>query len=476
MKKTMILALAMMGCVLTAIAQDVTVLHMKDGTTRRFTNGVKNATQVQFFEYLPHEGKSPVYNTTQHDNGYSCQWDVTQAWHIDGQYSVAVVWEDILPEGFQPRYGLCLGTQPGLSVEHCDTMKYSVSEDSYWYDENYSRLHFVFVGQLFPPDFTLEWQGKEGEDGQRFDIIAKRLRKDNHLAISLQPGQTYYYRTFAEGQVEEGEQLKTKLFYGPEKSFRVPRVMADAGYFPTPCATGEAVAAFATHFPETVKAPAWKEMEGLWNLWLATDEGQQTDLSADITSDTFDDGTGYRLNRIPDAFYTWMSRREVIIDAFDGLTEISQMKNQYGEFEPTVMAEEVTDVDSIPGGKYMRFTPLVASVNHYAIYRSTEVVPGIRYRLVVNFAPETLPTATAYDLLPTRVEVWALHPDGSEEAALVKTHDVTALQMSAYENGDFLTTDMGLGLKIATHVQTSEVRNGLLNRTMRIAEIRLTPE
>jgi hypothetical protein len=446
---------------------------MKDGTTRRFTNGVKNATQVQFFEYMPHEINAAVDNATQHDNGYSYQWDVTKVWHIDGQYSVAVAWEDEVPAGFQPRYGLCFGTQPGISLEQCDSVEYFIPKLYYDWEGPYPKLRYILIGQQLPARVTIDWKGEQ-ERQQQLEI--GRVYDNNHLCTDLQPGQTYYYRTFAQGQVEEGGQLKDIVFYGPEKSFRVPRVMGDAGYWAYPRGTDEAVAAFAAHFPESVKTPTWDEMETLWKLWQASDEGRQTDISAYITSETFDDGTGYRLNHISDAFYTWMSQREIVIDAFDGLVEVSTIKDQYGENYPVASAERITGIDSIPGGKYMRFTPEINNVNYSASYRSCEVVPGIRYRLVVNFAPETLPTATANDSVPTKVDVWALHPDGTEEAELVKKHEVTALQMSTYENGDFLTTDMGLGLKIGTHVQTSEVRNGIFNRIMRIAEIRLIPE
>ncbi len=462
MKKTMILALVMIGCVLTAMAQNVAVLHMKDGTTRRFTNGVKEKTMMEFFEYVPHDNLPSATNTTEHANGYTCQWDVTQATHEGGKYSVTIIWEDLLPEGFQPRYGLCFGTQPGITVDHCDKVQYCYQNVDYLVE--HPDFHFIFIGQRNP---NLQWTDSNGQE-QRLYIPDVEFWFD-YIDTELQPGQTYYYRTFAEGQADDNGELKTTNMYGPEKSFRVPRVMADFGYGSTPIPSDEAVAAFASHFPEGVTAPTWQELETLWYLWRASGEGMKVDLTAETTTEQFDDGTGYQLNRIPDEFYTWMTQREVVIDAFDGLEGIKYYYNG-GDTIFYATAERITGVDSIPGGKYMRFTP-VENYNPFVTYHSSEVVPGVKYKFVVNFAPETLPTATANDSLPTHLRITNV----SNKKTIVGNPIVPATQMSTYENNDFSTNVMGVRLEIETRVTNSEVKNNLYNRIMRIAEMRLTP-
>ena len=50
---TLILAAMLTGSVLTAWAQDVTVLHMKDGTTRRYSNGNMYTTSMKFWQFTP---------------------------------------------------------------------------------------------------------------------------------------------------------------------------------------------------------------------------------------------------------------------------------------------------------------------------------------------------------------------------------------------------------------------------------------
>ena len=115
--------------------------------------------------------------------------------------------------------------------------------------------------------------------------------------------------------------------YGTERSFRVPRLMADFGYANPARFSDEAVDAFAKHFPEGVTPPTWEQMKPLWNQWLSTEEAKQIDLSPYISSESFDDGMGYHITHIPDEFYTWMINREIVIDPMDGLFEVSTYNN-----------------------------------------------------------------------------------------------------------------------------------------------------
>jgi hypothetical protein len=333
------------------------------------------------------------------------------------------------------------------------------------------QLRYILIGQALPEIINLGWKDKNGEAHG----LETPLSECSHINMPLLPGQTYYYRTFAEGHAEEGGQMKTVVFYGPEKRFRVPHVMADHGYYASVRGTDGAVASFSTHFPDSVTAPTWQEMETLWNIWRATDEGCKIDLTADITTEQFDDGMGYRLNRIPDEFYTWMTQRDVVIDAFDGLAAVSTLPDANGNMVPTSVQDRIEGLDSIPGGKYMRFTPNISNTNTVVTYRSHEVVPGVRYKLVMNFAPETLPTATATDSLPTKVRLTARPVNGTAGTMLADRQVVPANQMSVYENDEFCTTYMGLDLEVSTRCTNTEIRTEVYNRIMRIAEMRLTP-
>ena len=496
MKKLYILV-ALVGCMFTATAQDVTILHMKDGTQHRYINGVKNATTVDFYEATP--SRQDVSSgtdgaVTSHNNGYTQKWDVTHVWYEDGQYSVAIVWSNDMPDNFQARHGICIGTEPGLTTDYCDTLfyfedvsvgfrgEYSPKRDGHFekcnfYSEMASSLYLNYV--IVGPKTIYYYDELYLQNNQYWGYLSfppSTSRKKNIIPLNLQYGQTYYYRTFAEGQVEEGGQLKTKIFYGEEKSFRVPLVMADAAYYPDPEDAGseEAIAAFASHFPDSVNAPTWKQMSSLWKIWRQTDEGKSFDLMAHVTSKEFDDGTGYRLNYIPDAFYDWMASREIVIDPFD-IAEISKSFDvNIRDSVDELTQERITDVNArwgVPSGKYIRLKSAVATKNPYVIYSHSEVVPGVRYKLQIIFAPETKEDATDLDLLPTRVDI----TDMKANKQIAFKQEIPATQVTTLEFDDFSTTYMGLNLQIATHVTNTEMSRRNHNRIMRIAEIRLIP-
>lgn len=486
MKTRIILfAIVLMGSIASAMAQDMIVLHMKDGTTRRYINGVKDTTAIRLYEFMP-ELQDAGNSATEHENGFSQQWNVTRAWHDDGKYAVAIIWQDDLPANFKARHGLCFGSEPGLTVDHCDSLKYhaysyySLRIHSNGVELPANHCHFMIVGH----DFSSKYYYNNWEDG----TTRYKLWYDfkNLIGATLQPGQTYYYRTFAEVKVQEDGQEKTTYLYGAEKSFRVPRVMGDFAYYPYPQGTKEAMTAFAANFPSDVKAPTWKEVEPLWNLWCATDEGKAIDLSADITTAEFDDGTGYRLNRIPNEFYTWMIKREIVIDAFDGLAEIGNshdIEDYYsGDFVPYLAtADSIDNVDArwgVPGNRYIRFNPTKTALKVLVRYGSGEVVPGVHYKMLLNFAPET-PTETFVESptlnpsLPTKVTVTATS-GGVDSVLFVKT-EIPTTAVTTLEVPDYRPAGMGLCLIYLTDAKATEIRRNLYNMVMRVAQIRLIP-
>ncbi len=473
-KNSILLAVALI-CSVAATAQDAIVLHMKDGTTRRFPNGQRETTHIRFYDYVPTdiEGRymGDVFDYTEHANGYITEWNVNSVWHIENQYAVGLFWKDDFPQVFNVSHGLCLGTKPDLSIDNCEQKAYStdvqIKEDyrstyTYSFSREYPSCHYMIIGQKMAKDMMM--------DARKNFWLADTV--NNRINVYLEPGQTYYYRTFAEGLVAG----KTEVFYGKERSFRVPRVMADFGYYPYVRGTDEAVAAFNAHFPDG-NVITWDDMEKFWNLWRASDEGKQIDLTADITTETFDDGTGYRLNRIPDEFYEWITQREVVIDAFDGLVDVSKVIDSYHQDVETVTRDSVDNVDvnwNVPGGKYIRFRPVINTINHDVTYSSNEVAPGIRYKLVLNFAPETeydvTDTEMANQLLPTIVNVYA---NGNR---IVDRKEIPTTEPTAIVIDDFSPVGMTLDLKYETRVTNAQVRSGKYNRTMRIAEARLIPQ
>ena len=474
--KNILLAVAFMACGIGAAAQDVTILHMKDGTTKRYTNGVKEKTSIEFYEYVANENSESAPPSTFSDIGYRTVWNLGEVWKIKGEYVVGIGWEDRIPSNFAPRHGVILGTEPGLTVDNCKEKGYVTSPSEY------SKL-YIIIGAAMYPKMSLFFM-----EGQNNWLITANDTIANRIVTSLEKGKTYYYRIFTEGKVIEGGKEKDVVFYGDEHSFRVPRVMEDFGYYSQPRGTKEAVEAFAAaHFPDSVSIPTWQQMEPLWNKWRATDEGKCIDLSADITSETFDDGTGYRLNRIPDEFYTWMANREIVIDPFNRVDINKIWDPSYRDSVYLATCDSVTDVDAkwgVPGGKYTRFLPTTATTNYRVTYRSNEAVPGVRYKLQFNFAPET---ADAYpgSLLPTKVRIYAssgshsgthedvltLDPETGKKSFII----VPATETTSFIVDSYLMDGFGADLIFETSTSNVDMRKELYNRIMRIAEIRLTP-
>ena len=477
--RTILLIIAFMGCFAGAVAQDVTILHMKDGTTKRYTNGVKGATSIQFFDYAPAKTYAPDY-TSKHENNYVAEWNVNQVCQIDGEYVVGLFWEDNVPSNFKAISGVLFGTAPGLTLDNCQEKKYATDAHVQYRYSGYLSVvtdvhtHYMWIGSKIKKSMCMNIDGRNFISS---DTIA------NFIRTPLEIDHTYYYRTFSEGKALVGGEEQAVVFYGEERSFRVPRIMADFAYYPYPCATDEALTAFAAaHLPDTITVPTWKQWEPLWNLWRATDEGKNYDLSADITTENFDDGTGYRLNRIPDEFYTWIANREIVIDPFD-VAEIPRAydKNVKDSVYTMILSyiENVDEKWGVPGGKYVRFEPLITTMNQSVTYRSREVVPGVRYKLQMNLAPETGEESEVY-MLPTKLRVYSISGDKSDEIDLPGKEEnggvtIPATETTTIEVDNFSTTAVGLDLQYQTAVTSREIRYKTFNRVMRIAEMRLTP-
>lgn len=477
--RRILLIIAFMGCFAGAVAQDVTILHMKDGTTKRYSNGVKGATSIQFFDYAPAKTYAPDY-TSKHENNYVAEWNVNQVCQIDGEYVVGLFWEDNLPSNFKAISGVLFGTAPGLTLDNCQEKKYATDAYVQYRYSGYlsvvtdEHTHYMWIGSKIKKSMCMNIDGRNFISS---DTIA------NFIRTPLEVDHTYYYRTFSEGKALVDGEEQTVVFYGEERSFRVPRIMADYVYYPYLRATDKALATFAAaHLPDSIAVPTWKQWEPLWNLWRATDEGKNYDLSADITTEEFDDGTGYRLNRIPDEFYTWIANREIVIDPFNVLEIPRVYDSTVKDSVYTMILSYIENVDEkwgVPGGKYVRFEPLITTMNQSVTYRSREVVPGVRYKLQMNLAPETGEESEVYKL-PTKLRVYSISGDKSDEIDLpgkeakggvtIPTTETTTIEMD-----NFSTTAVGLDLRYQTAVTNVEIRKKLFNRILRIAEMRLTP-
>ena len=493
MKRVLLCATALMVTIASAIAQEVINIHMKDGSVKSFNNGIKKCTATDFWSYEPDTTRFNV--VTSHENGCSTSWDVNGIDHSDNQYTVLVYWTDMLPSAFEAEHGVCFGTKQGLSVENCDAYMF-------YTPNNYTRRssnsndtlknfeHYMLIGAGIPSLGRMDLSAHDvpfEEQQWWYDSYTPPYelwfkRADSLCNIIKQPleyGHTYYYRTFAKATYAEGSD--PVYFYGTEHSFRVPNVMGDNGYYSYPQPDEEAIEDFKKLFPEGTNVPAWGWFEPLWKMWLATDEGSGIDLSADIVTKEFEDGTGYQLKRIPTEFYTWLIHREIVIDPIEGEFEIGKYQ---GSLE-VCTSQAVTDVDAkwnIEGNSYVVFEPVFSTVESLVTYYSHEMVPGTKYQLQLFFAPETRYEQTEEnksDFLPTNVRVvitYYQNGKATADYANYTNYEVSGVQATTItlDNNSF-SSEMDINVQITSRVSSSQFRNGVYNRILRIAGMKFTP-
>lgn len=495
MKRFLLCTTALMVTIASAIAQEVINIHMKDGSVKSFNNGIRKSTAIDFWSYEPDTTHFDI--VTGHENGYSASWDVNGIDHSGNQYTVLVYWTDMLPTAFEAEHGVCFGTQPGLTVENCDaymlyTSNAHTSRSLNSNDTLKHYEHYMLIGAGIPslgrmavsaPDVPYEkqqwWSDFYTPPYELWFSQADSLC--NFIKQQLEYGQTYFYRTFAKATYAEGS--NPVYFYGTEHSFRVPNVMGDNGYYNRPVPTAEAMEEFGQLFPEGTFIPAWEKFEPLWNLWRTTDEGSAIDLTADITTKQFDDGTGYRLHRIPSEFYTWLTQREIEIDPIEGEFAVSTIYDAHNnDYIETFVCHPVTDVDAtwgVPGNNYMKFVPAEASYSSPSVtYSCHELVPGTKYQLQVFFAPETVVEPTDENssaLAPTKARIIlnCTRNGQSETKRVISSYEVPATEVTTIAIDECLS-EIDLGVKVESRVTNSNINNGY-NRILRIAGMKLTP-
>lgn len=444
---------------------DVMVVYMKDGSVLRPLNNNHIEEKLEFCKekFVPF---MPCSVETFHQNNYVVKWNVSDVWKREGRYIVCISWGTHNSYGLENKYdGICIGTVSDLTIENSEHVLYMDNDENYvlvgdrlddlWDENGHILVRLPVVYYDYP---TLDW--KYYGDSITYHHVNKNA---NHwLKTSLDYGKTYYYRPFIKVDVLQNGGMKPMVFYGDEKSFRVPYVMEDAGYNGNPIPTEAAMMEFDSHFPDTVTAPTWETLEPLWVKWQQTEEAKQIDMSTYYSPlNVFDNGTIYSITHIPDEFYTWLTHREIFIDPYDGIVECNYCNNDWVE----VIYPDASW--NVPGGKYVRATPRSATVNPEIKYHCAEVIPGVSYKLQVIFAPETL----SEDTLPSKVFV-DLYTNTSANR-IFQNEVISAEEVTTLEADNIIVLSSGMDVAIRSHVSSKEKKD--YNRVLRVAGIRLIP-
>lgn len=457
-RNILLAATMLMSGMLTVTAQNVTTLHMKDGTTRQYPNGWTNTTAISFWEHQPDNTHGATY---EYGDGKTAPWDVNACMEKDHQYCVAIYWEDNIPKNFDARHGLCIGTEPAVSLENCER---SIETDNT--SSSYSPGHLSLIGSFFT-ETNMEMKYKGNIVYQYISDSEAR----NWMEMPLEYGKTYYYRTYAKGFFTKNGQRDSTLFYSDVKSFRVPNVMANCLLVPDEIRkdgivypSTEALTAF---YNRLATVPDSVALGQLWLEWIETADGKQLVDALDKVTHTFDDGVIQFVASIPDAFYEWVVTRKIVVNDTKHIAGLSM--NQ---------ATMVNDVDGkwgLPNNSYILFEPLNSAVNHYVDFDVHESLgTGVKYKLEITFAPETRyeQADSAALFVPTIVRVSRISPAGKETRIGEESYEVPATEKSTVVIDTF---DPAQRLRIQSHVTSRQNREGTYNRIFRVSEIKLTP-
>lgn len=448
-------------------SDNLVVLYIKDGTTKQFeeygaTMSTDGRNCSMFFgnmQNLCYITKVPKYGMTWEE------WNenVYYSNHEDNNYYVALAWWVPEMRVCPQRHGVCLGGKPGLTLEECDNVvefdeEHKINETPYILVGSEKAFYYDKVHDMYD-------LGRLGNIDQLY----------NWLNLPLECGQTYYYRPFAVYSYESGGQEKEYICYGSEESFRIPKLKADFGYGTEPIVPDEVWKSFmGSHFDEKDNCKEnWELLSKLFDEWLDYSQTDWTPYSLDVE---FDDGIGYQIKQIPDEFYTWLMKREIVIRP-----TIASYRDQVmsdGEVIPLVV-KRVTGVSEewqIPNNEYLVVESSAPTINCEIQFTNLGIMPNVHYKVTIVFAPETREEMKdTHYMLPTQVRIGTPYQqfefNGSNDVVIPAT-EVTTLVYNDYVSPSF---DANNTLNIKTHVSATQLRTNTYSRIMHIGQIKLTP-
>jgi hypothetical protein len=279
----------------------------------------------------------------------------------------------------------------------------------------------------------------------------------------LQKGQTYYWRVVMRvPYLQDGQSQEAIVYDSQEYSFRIPLLMTESGLLPSGQCGKDVVypdttawAAFYEKFFPDVAADKLASLGKLWAIWIA-DHRSEVTISQDLT---FDDGVLHLVSDVPDAFYQWMTTREVVINSLEQILDLTNGTQTL-----------ITDVDEkwqVPGNSFIQFASSTATANLTFTVDASEAVPSIPYMLEIVFAPDIVGENTK----PTKLKIHGNHRDGTTETLGENQYEIPTTQVTRLALADPVT-DL---LSIAIQMSIIARETSRYQRVIRLAEVRLKP-
>ena len=208
MKRNILFALALF-MTMTSYAQDVISVYLKNGKQLRFPNGIETA-DMHFWGTNEAGEEIPSLSAA----SGNAQWGIDELQVTDftnkgNQYAIALAWLREWDIPTTAHMGICIGREPDVSIENCDSVFFENSYD----DENFTIFLLQKIQQtsesphLGQPRYVLlgdslcffrgtDNAGKRSWDGH--DMHASGYAgRFNWCNYPLECGETYYYRVIA---------------------------------------------------------------------------------------------------------------------------------------------------------------------------------------------------------------------------------------------------------------------------------------
>ena len=414
-----------------ATAQDMTTIHMKDGSSMSFENGRLNVTNIRLWRNTGEMTISSVYN------------NYIQMENVDGDYCALLSFD----KGYtsptdNSTLTICVGTTDNLTLESCD---FEVPATDLEIGE---KLYFQLG--------AAEMLNKSS--------WFKMYRPLPVVDYPLQKGQTYYWRPVMRVPYMQGGQSKEAIVYDKHAySFRIPLLMTESGLLPIEQCGNDVVypdtaawsAFYKQYFPD-VATDKFTSLGKLWTLWIADHQSEVT-IGQDLT---FDDGVLHLVSAVPDAFYQWIATREVVIN---DTTQIIGYTLCTWKF-----IDNVEEKWQVPGNNYIKFVPSKANANLTFTLDASEAVPGIPYMLEIVFAPDTSEENTK----PTKLQIKGNYNDGTTGTLGESNYEIPATQVTRLALADPVTNLVSLKIQM----NILQRQSSIYQRVIRLAEVRLKPQ
>lgn len=448
MKRNLLLLLTFLGG-MQLLAQHVATVHLKDGSTLKFENGYRQETSMHFIENNP--------DAVNNDIRFTNADKVVQK--IANEYVAAILWGN---PAFMPLLSnmsiVVSSTEQMPTLENCDLVVDYNRHENYPYSDYYVVLGSADV-------LNTSELGNYMHDNYRIWGFSP------NCDYPLVKDHTYYYRVALRTPYWENGEKKEMCNYSKEGAFRVPYMMDDSNLVPASLCGPDVIfpdsTAWEAFFQQhSVNAPDFyfESFGRLWMEWLSEHKDEVT-VSRELT---FDDGQLHLVDAIPEAFYEWLTHREVVINSSEQILSVEN-----GQLETFV-----TDVDAewqIPGNCYMRFSPKTIGSNEVITFDASECVPGLNYQMVMTFAPETLYSVeyqSAFRPTHLKIKVSQINTEGEK---VTNNFDNTLYEIPATEVTR-VTIDNVSNIVEAIVQSNVPIRvSSIWSRIIRLVEIRLTP-